>query len=231
MKKAIIVGASSGIGKELAVILSKNNYSIGLVGRRVNLLNDIQNSINTKSFVKYMDISKPIEAMDKLNELIIEMDGVDLIVIAAGVGYINPDLNYDMENETIDVNVKGFTAIVNEALKFFMKNGTGHLVGISSVAAITGNDVAPAYNASKAYVSNYLNGIRKKVGKSGLNITITEIQPGFVDTVMAKGNGIFWMSSPVVASSQIFKAIKNRKNHAYVTRRWRIIAWLLKLLG
>ena len=69
----------------------------------------------------------------------------------------------------------------------------GHIVGISSIAAIRGNGDAPAYNASKAFVSNYLEGIRQKVSKLNLNITVTDIQSGFVDTAMAKGEGLFWV--------------------------------------
>ena len=115
-------------------------------------------------------------------------------------------------------------------MKHFVKQGSGHLVGISSVASIRGGRSAPAYNASKAYQSNYLEGLRQKAKKMGAKITITEIIPGFVDTAMAKGEGIFWSAPPKKAATQIFSAIYRKKSRAYITKRWRIIAWLLKLL-
>lgn len=194
MKKAIIIGASSGIGKELAKILSKNQYILGLAARRVELLNNLQDELKTETYVKYIDISKPEEAMNKLSELIDEMKNVDLIVITSGTGHINHELDWQKEKETIDVNVSGVTAMINVALKYFIKKNSGHLAVISSVAALRGGRESPAYNASKAYISNYLEGIRCKVKKSGMNITVTDIRPGLVDTVMAMGKDCFGFS-------------------------------------
>lgn len=107
---------------------------------------------------------------------------------------------------------------------------SGHIAGISSIAAIRGPGKAPAYNASKSFMSNYLEGLRQKASKSGIAITVTEIQPGFVNTAMAKGEGLFWVAPPEKAAWQIFKAITGKKKHAYITKRWRSIAWLLKIM-
>lgn len=229
-KKAIVIGATSGIGRELAKILSRNDYIVGLVGRRVELLSELQKEIPTKTYIKRIDIAQTREAMDALEELIREMGGMDLIVISSAFGFRNPDLNWEREKETIAVNVSGFTAMANVAIKHCCKQGSGHIVGISSVAAIRGNRKSPAYNASKAFVSNYLEGLRQKVGKLGMPITVTCIQPGSVDTPMAKGEALFWIAPPEKAAQQIFEAIRYKKDHAYVTKRWRIIAWLLKLM-
>lgn len=228
--KAIIIGASSGIGKELAFILAKEGYTIGITARRLDLLNNIKQEINSNIYIKQMDVSSQIEAMSILNQLIDEMDGIDLIIICAGIGYINNNLDWDKEQETININVTGFSAIVNVALKFFLKRGSGHIVGISSIAAIRGNGEAPAYNASKAFVSNYLDGLRYKCSKLNVPITITDIQPGLIDTDMAKGEGLFWVSSPYKAAKQIYNAIKKKKKHIYITKRWRLIAYLLKIM-
>ena len=134
--------------------------------------------------------------MDLLDGLIQEMDGVDLVVISAGCGLFNPDLDFAKEKETIDVDVTGFAAMANVAFKHFIKQRAGHLVGISSIAALRGSESSPAYGASKAFVSNYLEGLRQKAHKLGLPITVTEIQPGFVDTAMTKGiKGLFWVAS------------------------------------
>ena len=229
MKKAIIIGATSGIGRELAKILSLNNYTVGMAGRRTELLSNLQRAISG-SYIKRIDITKSEEAITLLNELIQEMGGMDMIVICSGVGFINPELDWKLEKETIGVNISGFATIANAAFKYFANQGSGHIVGISSIAAIRGSGEAPAYNASKAFVSNYLEGLRQKASKSGIGITVTEIQPGFVNTAMAKGEGLFWVAPPEKAARQIFKAITVRKNHAYITKRWRLIAWLLKIM-
>lgn len=236
MKKAIIIGASSGIGKELARVFSGNNYALGLAARRMNLLEELRRELPTRAVVHYMDLRKIEDIEKQMIGLIAEMGDVDVIVISSGTGFLNDELEWNKEEETIDVNVLGFARIVNIAVRYFSGRGEGHIVGISSIGALRGNATAPAYNASKAFVSNYLEGIRSKMKKSGLKITVTEILPGFVDTEMAKGDGqdgkggLFWVSSPETAAKQIYAAIVRKKNRAYVTRRWRIIAWLLKFM-
>ncbi len=230
MHKAIIIGASSGIGRELAKVLAKNGYSLGLAGRQIDLLLSLQQEVAVSSFTKQIDVSQSSRAMHLLQELIHQMNGVDLVVISSGVGFINTGLEWEKEKATISVNVKGFAAMANVAMEHFMTQGSGHLVGISSIAALRGSEGSPAYSASKAFVSNYLEGLRKKVVKLQLPITVTEIMPGFVDTVMAKGDGLFWVAPAEKAAQQIFKAIRSRKNHACVTKRWRAVAWLLKIL-
>jgi short-subunit dehydrogenase len=205
-KKAVIIGATSGIGKELANVLSRNNYIVGLTGRRTELLDELKEEFSGDSFIKYMDVAKTDDAKKQLNNLISEMDDVDLIVICAGIGFINHELNWAQEKETIDVNVSGFAVMANVAMHHFLSTGSGHLVGISSIAAIRGDDTAPAYNASKAFISNYLAGLR------------------------AKGDGLFWVASPQKAAHQIYIAIEKKKKHVYVTKRWKLIGWLMKAM-
>jgi short-subunit dehydrogenase len=168
--------------------------------------------------------------MHQLNELICEMQGVELIVISAGIGAINLELDWQKEVEIIETNVAGFAAVANVAIQHFMQQGYGHLVGISSLAALRGSDASPAYYASKAFESNYLQGLRKKMAKSRLPITITDVQPGLVDTAMAQGEGLFWVAPVEKAAQQIYVAISKKKEHVYVTKRWRLIAWLIKAM-
>lgn len=230
MSKAIIIGASSGIGKELAILLSKEKYTVGLTARRTDLLEDIASQLPTKSYVKYMDVSQPDCAMKALEDLIEEMDGVDLIVFCSGTGYINPGLDWQKEKETIDVNVTGFSCIADVSFNYFKKQGFGHFAAISSIAALRGGRDAPGYNASKAFVSNYMEGLRCKARKENLKITITDIRPGFVDTKMAQGDGLFWVASPEVAAKQIVSIIRRKKDIGYVTRRWWFVAKIYKIL-
>src|SRR5260370_2716375 len=190
----------------------------------------IRSRLPNPAFSRQADISDYSYAMAILENLIEEMGGVDLIIISSGTGFLNPDLNWAMEKKTLDVNVSGFTAMANVAFHHFVQAGRGHLVGISSIAAIRGSEVAPAYSASKAFMSNYLEGLRIRARKAGLPILVTDIQPGFVDTAMAQGQGLFWVASPQKAARKIYKAIQRKAKHAYVTKRWSVIGWLLKVL-
>ncbi len=230
MKKAIVIGSTSGIGRELAVILSAQGYVVGLAGRRDRLLDEVRGSLTGESHTKRIDVGRPSEAMPLLEELIAKMGGVDLIVISAGTGHINPELQWSHELETIDVNVLGFAAMANVAFRHFRERGSGHLVGITSIAALRGGKDAPAYNATKAFASNYLEGLRQKATGLGLPIAVTDVQPGFVDTAMAQSDVLFWVASPEKAARQIYSAIKKRKDHAYITKRWRLFAWVLKIV-
>ncbi|NPC93648.1 SDR family NAD(P)-dependent oxidoreductase [Bacillus sp. WMMC1349] len=230
MKTAVVVGASSGIGKALARNLSAKGVQLGLVARREELLIKLQQELPNSSSIKKLDVADSEQVNKQLTDLMNKLGKVDAVFICSGVGYLEHELNWEKEKETIDVNVTGFVACSNLFLNHFIQNEHGHLIGISSIAALRGNGHAATYNASKAFVSNYLQGLRQKVKRFKGNIAITEIQPGFVDTAMAKGDKLFWSASPEKAAEQIIRAVHKKKAHVYVTKRWRLIAWILKCL-
>lgn len=230
MKKAIVIGASSGIGRELAKVLSRNEYVVGIMARRVQLLNELSNEAENEIFVQEIDVADAESAMVILTKFINEMGGTDLIVISAGTGDVNDDFNWHLENKTIKTNVTGFAALANVAVHHFIEKGSGHLVGISSIAALRGGRESPAYNASKAFESNYMEGLRQKIRRLRLPITVTDVKPGFVKTEMAKGEGIFWAAPADKAALQIYNAITRKRSCVYITRRWKLIAWLLKII-
>ncbi len=228
MKRAIIFGASSGIGRELAKLLSGQGYVLGLAARRVTLLKELARELPNDSRVRFCDIASAEECESAFKGFIDDMGGIDLVVISSGTGYINEELDWHKEKETIDVNVAGFARLAGFAARYFLDKNEGHIVGISSIGGLRGSHSAPAYSASKAFVSNYLEGLRSKMKKSNPGITVTDIMPGFVDTEMAKGEGLFWMAPAEVAARQICRAIIKKKNRAYITRRWLLIALLMK---
>ena len=230
MKKAIIIGASSGIGEALARQLSEKGYVLGLAARREELLKKLQGELPGESFVQKMDVTVAQDTQGQFKQLAEKMGGVGLVIVNAGIGFENLALDLNKELDTIKTNVSGFTLCADLAFRYFMEQGSGHLAGISSIAALRGYDYAPAYNASKAFVSNYLEGLRKKSLKEKLGITVTDIKPGFVDTVMAQGDHVFWMASTAKAAEQIIEAIEKKKAHAYITKRWRLIAWAMKIM-
>ncbi len=229
MKKAIVVGATSGIGKELAVILSENGYKVGITGRRDQLLLNLQATRPESFAVVCFDVTDIENVPGYLQKLTDEIGGLDLLVLSSGTGKINPTLDTAIEQQTNDVNVSGFTAVANWAFNYFDRQGYGHFAAITSVAAIRGSRHAPAYNASKAYQVNYLEGLRQRAFNLKKSIQITDIRPGFVDTAMAAGD-VFWMAPVDKAAKQIYQAIKNRRNVVYVTHRWRAVAFLLRLI-
>lgn len=228
MKKAIIIGATSGIGKGLAKILADNNYNVGITGRRIELLDELKsqqpNSFNTKAF----DITDTKIIFENLDALTTELGGLDLLIISSGTGDLNEKLDFEIEKRTIETNVTGFTCVANWAFNYFENKKTGHLVAISSVGGLRGSRIAPSYNATKAYQINYLEGLRQKATKLKSKIYITDVRPGFVDTDMAKGEGQFWVATIDKATKQIFDAIKKKKKIVYVTKRWKLIATILK---
>ena len=229
-KRAIVVGASSGIGRAVALRLAREGYSVGVAARRLPLLLELQAEIGPRAFVRQLDVADTARAMALLEEFIEEMGGADLIVLSAGTGHINPDLAWEPEAETLAVNVAGFAAMANVAYRYFVRRGSGHLVGISSIAARRGGGSAPAYNASKAFASAYLDGLRHKLARLGSPVAITDIQPGFVRTAMAQGPHVFWAATPGQAAEQIWQAIRRRRKRAVITRRWRLIAWLMRIM-
>ena len=200
------------------------------MARRVNLLHSIRSEINGNLFVQYIDVTDTKRGMEILAGLIEKMNGADLIVISAGIGVANDSLSWNIEHKTIKTNVTGFAAIANVAIEHFIEKGSGHLVGISSISALRGGKESPAYNASKAFEANYMEGLRKKIKGLRLPIAVSDIKPGFVETDMVKGDGIYWAAPAEKAARQIYNAIKKKKRHAYITRRWRLIAWILKII-
>ncbi len=229
MRKAIVVGASSGIGRDLAKILAKNGYVVGILARREKSLLALQDEIGG-SFVKVIDVTKVDEARKLLEELIYEMGGVDLVVLNAGVLFNNSPFNWKEERVVIETNVLGFAAMAHVAMSYFLKKESGHLVGISSIAALRGRCQNPSYGASKAFVSNFLEGLRAKAYRENKDIYVTDIQPGWVATDMIKGRKVFWAAASLKAAHQIYEAIKHKRIHAYITKRWRLCAWLLKII-
>lgn len=230
MKKAIIIGATSGIGRQLALLFADKNYIVGITGRRKNLLDELKIQRPDNFIVSNFDITDSSIVTEKLEGLVTSLGNVDLLVLSSGTGDINETLDFNIEKKTLDVNVVGFTEVIDWVINYFLKQEQGHLVAITSIAGIRGSRHAPAYNASKAFQINYLEGLRQKVTKLKLPIFITDIRPGFVNTEMAKGDGKFWVASPEKAAKQILKAIQRKKSVMYVTKRWRLVATIVSLI-
>jgi short-subunit dehydrogenase len=228
MKKAIIIGASSGIGKELARILVDEGYKVGITGRRTELLESLKSENPNSYVIKTFDVKNTKVANEKLQELTAELGGLDLLILSSGTGEINDKLDFEIEFRTIETNVIGWTYILGWAFNYFEKQLHGHLIAISSIAGLRGNRQSTSYNATKAYQLNYLEGLRQKATKHKEQIFITDIRPGLVATQMAKGERLFWVMPVEKVAQQIYQAIKKKKKITYVTKRWKMVALVLK---
>ena len=160
MKRAIVIGATSGIGRALAERLAAEGYRVGVTGRREALLEELAASRPGSFCYAAADIMDPAAACAALERLAGELGGMDLCVVSAGTGDLNPGLDYALEEPAIRTNVVGWTAAVDWAYGRFEERGGGHLVVITSVGGLRGGGAAPAYNASKAYQINYAEGLR-----------------------------------------------------------------------
>jgi short-subunit dehydrogenase len=229
MNKVIIIGATSGIGKELAHLYAANDWLVGVTGRRRALLDSLQQDFPDNILTECFDVTGD-ENIDCMKNLIQQLGGLDLLIYNSGYGEPSESLDWEIDKNTTLINVNGFTEIVNFAFNYFVLEGKGHIAATSSIAAIRGNSFAPAYSASKAYMSNYLEGLYIKAHKLKLRIHITDIQPGFIKTKMAKGNKQFWVAPVDKAAAQIYSGIKKKRRKLYITKRWRLVAWLMNVL-
>ena len=229
VKKIIIVGSSSGLGKEMAILYAQKNHIVAITGRRHDLLEEVKikypNNIITCAFdVTVGDNKKQLES------LIQKLGGLDLLIYNAGYGEPSLELVPETERMTTLTNVNGFVEMVSYAFNYFLHQGHGHIALISSVNALRGNSWTPAYSASKAFMSNYAEGLSIKARKLKRNISITDIKPGFIATKMAKGNRQFWVAPVHKAALQVVKAIEKKKRVAYVTKRWWLVGQVMKWL-
>lgn len=230
MPTAVIVGASSGIGEALARRLAREGWRLGLAARRLDRLQALAAELGPQTLVAEIDLTQPEPARTELAKLIDRLGGADLVVLSSGVGHLNPALEWAPEHETIAVNALGFAAAAQVAMTGFLACGSGHLVGISSVAKERGSGQAAAYAATKAFVSVYLDGLRDLAKHSRKPIWVTEVAPGFVRTPMMQADKPFWVASADTAAEAILRAVRRRAKHAWITPRWGLIAFLLRHL-
>ncbi len=234
-RAAIIVGASSGIGAALAHELIGHGYSVALVARREEELAKLSGELSRGTPDGIVALSYPHDVTDYAKTPLLfqtitaDLQGLNLIVYtAASQPAMTPEeYNFEKNSAMVDVNLKGAMAWLDLAAERFERAGTGHIVGISSIAADRGRRLSPAYNASKAGLDTYLEGLRNRVSRSG--VTVTTIRPGFVDTrLLENAARTFWVISPDDAARQIYRTIQKKKQTVYLPKRWRFVGLVIK---
>lgn len=217
-KRAIVIGASSGIGREVAMLLMKDGWTVGVAARREEPLR----ALGAAAW-QQIDVTQN-DATERLRQLIATLGGMDLFFYASGIGKQNRELREDIELATMQTNALGFTRMVGEAYRYFAEQGSGHIAAITSIAGTKGLGPAPSYSATKAMQNVYLQALEQQAHARGLNIRFTDIRPGFVDTALLSGDFHYpMMLKPEAVAKDIVRAIRNR-------RHIRVIDWKYRLL-
>ena len=221
-KRAVIVGATSGIGLELVKVLTAQGWQVGIAGRRQERLQQIQSKNLDVVATECIDITKE-DAPQRLLTLIGKTGGMDLYFHSAGIGYQNPELDIDKEMATVETNVVGFTRMVDTAFHYFVEHPekTGHLAVISSIAGTKGLGAAPSYSATKRYNNHYMECLTQLCKIRGIrHIHLHDVRPGFVRTpLLSDGHHYPVQLDPHQVALSIAKGI--RRNRSIITIDWR----------
>jgi len=226
----LIFGATSGIGKALAEQYAREGHQINITGRRQEKLDELMQAFPDNIIGIRHDIRQTGQTQAIINQAETNFGTLDLIIVNAGIGKFNLELDWEICESVLKTNVFGVTKALIDSYKYFRQHGKGHLVNVSSIASLLGGAANPTYNASKAYQANFMEALWIKASKSKKNkIAVTDIRPGFVDTKLAQGE-TFWKADTQTAAKQIRTAIKKKKKVAYITKRWGLVAYVLKFM-
>ncbi len=230
MKRAIVIGASSGIGREVAKLLLADGWLVGIAARREDLLMEVK-AINPGMIeVMRIDVTAA-DAQERLLELAKRLGGVNLFVYCSGIGKQNPELDTGLELTTVDVNVKGFTAMIGTIFNYMAENLGGDIAVISSIAGTKGLGVAPSYSATKAFQNTYIQALEQLSNMRRLHIRFTDIRPGFVDTDLLSGSGRYpmLMQKEAVAREMLRAVYAHRHVHV-IDWRYRLLVFAWRLM-
>ena len=227
-QRIVIIGASSGLGKEITSQFAQMGWTIGIAARRIDAIKELQQQF-PESIVatEQIDVTSA-DAGEKLLSLIKNVGGIDTLLLASGIGSQNPSLEIDIELNTVKTNTLGFTHIVDTAFNYFRNRSNdetpGQIAVISSIAGTMGLGIAPSYSATKRYQRHYIDALEQLAHFEKVNVKFTDIRPGFVDTPLLNNCRKFPMLMSVeYATPRIVKAILRRKRVSIIDWRWRIV--------
>ena len=229
-KKVIIIGATSGIGREVALIYIAQGWKVGVAGRRETELEALRSAYPEQVSAQALDVTKE-DAPQKLQALIEQVGGMDVFLLSSGIGKQNPTLETGLELTTAATNVEGFIRMTNAAYHYFEQQGHGHLAVISSIAGTKGLGAAPAYSATKGFQNIYMDALDQLARMKKLNIRFTDIRPGFVATPLLNNQKKYpmLMDAPIVALD-IVSAIEKKKRVAIIDWKFRLLVGFWRLI-
>ena len=230
MKRAIIIGATSGIGQEVAKNLLREGWQIGIAGRRQPALEDFQRIAPEQIKIQSLDVTQA-DAAEKLNTLIRKLGGMDLFLLSSGIGFQNPELDIDIELNTARTNVDGFIRMVTAAFQYFRQQGNGHLAVISSIAGTKGLGVAPAYSATKRFQNTYIDALEQLSNMQKSNIRFTDIRPGFVSTeLLNDGKNYPLLMNVNKVGIHIVRALNHKQRVVTIDWRYAVIVFFWRMI-
>ena len=229
-KKVIIIGATSGIGREVALIYIAQGWKVGVAGRRKAELESLRAEYPEQVYAQTLDVTLE-DAPEKLHALIEQVGGMDVFLLSSGIGKQNPTLETGLELATAATNVEGFIRMTNAAFHYFEQQGHGHLAVISSIAGTKGLGAAPAYSATKGFQNIYMDALDQLARMKKLNIQFTDIRPGFVATPLLNNQKKYpmLMEAPIVALD-IVSAIEKKKRVAIIDWKFRLLVGFWRLI-
>jgi len=229
MKKIIIIGATSGIGLEVAKCYINAGWRVGIAGRREDLLKRLQETAPEQVVSQVIDVTKE-DAPTNLSHLIESLGGMDVFLLSSGIGKQNHALNPDIELNTMRTNGEGFVRMVTTAYDYFAKHGSGHIAVISSIAGTKGLGSAPAYSATKAFQNTYIDALAQLANMNKQKISFTDIRPGFVATDLLTSGSYPMLMDAAKVGKTIFKALKKKKRIVVIDARYRFIVFVWRLI-
>ena len=229
MKRIVIIGATSGIGYEVAKIYSQQGWRVGVAGRRLELLEKFKEQAPEQIEIQELDVTRA-DAVDKLRQLIGKLGGMDLFLLSTGIGSQNRALNPEIELATVNTNAIGFTRMVTAAFNYFREEGKGHLAVISSIAGTKGLGAAPAYSATKRFQNTYIDALAQLAKMEKLQIDFTDIRPGFVKTDLLKNDKYPLLMRPERVARRIVRALQRKKRSAIIDWRYVVLVFFWKMI-
>lgn len=229
-KRAVIMGATSGIGYEVARLLLSEGWKLGLAGRREENLRKLQSEFPGQVCIKAIDV-KDEDAGNALFSLIDELGGMDMYFHSSGIGYQNANLDADIELNTLETNGTGFTRMVGAAFRYFRDIGKGHIAVISSIAGTKGLGIAAAYSATKRFQNTYIDALEQLASMKKIDIRFTDIRPGFVATnLLNDGKKYPMLMKTDYTARLIVKALNRKKRIAVIDWKYRILVFFWRLI-
>lgn len=229
MKRAIIIGATSGIGEEVARLLVQQGWHIGIAGRREEALKNLQATALRQIEIQRLDVTET-DAPTQLETLIRKLGGMDLFFLSSGIGSQNPDLLPEIELNTARTNVEGFTRMVTSAFNYFKARSEGHIAVISSIAGTKGLGIAPAYSATKRFQNTYIDALAQLARMQHLNIHFTDIRPGFVATDLLKSGKFPMLMQAGQVATSIVRALNRKQRVVVIDGRYRVLVFFWRMI-
>ena len=233
MKKIIVIGASSGIGQRVAADFARRGFDVGIAARSEAPLRRLRDLYPDRITYRIIDVTAD-DAADRFYDLIERMGGMDVLLLASGIGRINPQLDTAADIATVDTNVGGFVRIVNAAYRYFrdtVPGRSGQIAVITSVAGTKGIGIAASYSSSKRFQSTYIDALDQLAHQEHVDVCFTDIRPGFIRTPMLASRKPFPLEMALdYAAPRIELAILQRKRIAVIDSRWKVVVALWKMI-